>query len=345
MSDAEHQGAGETGQAGVPVSRYEVVPAAAKSDDADLYSFRAEIPPPPQPIAPARPPIVALAQDSSMLMYLAFGGLILAAIGMIAYFTLHQDEPQAYIDLGTKGIDASGLEGRAVVKWAGHALYEIHLDPIAPRQLDGFSAVAQNPPRPLSVDIKLKNASGAVVCQKEILFPYDPGGDPSHKLLQQTTSDGDTIQNVAAADGRVAEIVVSGNLPCPAKLYRKVDSWEFASNFPLLADQADWLRHQQDIVADERRRSAEAKARALIPKGRQLSAPIEGDDVIVSDNPSKGSVETRAGRVFYIGRDGLLGRAGWQIFPASIHFRCDTKGSCVLTRTDASLPLEARLVR
>src|SRR5580658_8428074 len=49
MSDADQQG---TGDSGVPVSRYDVVPSAAKSNDADLYSFRAEIPPPPMPVAP-----------------------------------------------------------------------------------------------------------------------------------------------------------------------------------------------------------------------------------------------------------------------------------------------------
>jgi hypothetical protein len=341
MSDADQQG---TGDNGVPVSRYDVVPSAAKNDDADLYSFRAEIPPPPVPVAP-RPLIPALAVDSKLIMYVMVGGLVLLALAMIGYLVFHQDEPPAYLDLGTKDIDASGLEGRAILKWAGHALYQVQLDPEAPPQLDAFSAVAQDPPRPLSLDIRLKDSSGAVVCQKEILFPYDPSADTSQSLVPQKTADGDTVQNVANADGRVAEIVASGNMPCPAKLYRRVVAWEFASNFPLMADQEDWLKHKRTETADRERRAAEVRARALVPRINPLPAAIEGDDVIVSDNPSKGTVETRSGREFFVGKNGLRGHnPGWEVFPAVIHFRCDTKAFCVLTRPDASGALQARLV-
>jgi hypothetical protein len=338
MSDADQQG---TGDSGVPVSRYDIVPSTAKSDDADLYSFRAEIPPPPMPVPP-RPMIPALAVDNRLIMYMMFGGFALLVLVMIGYLVFHQEEPQAYIDLGTKDVDGAGLEGRAVVKWAGHALYQVHIDPEATPQLDGFSAVAQNPPHPLSVNIRLKDSSGAVVCQKEILLPNNAAGD----LLQpQQTADGDTVQNVADADGRVAEIVASGNMPCPAKLYNKVVTWDFASNFPLLADQDDWAKRQRTLTADQQRRSAESRARALTPKAQPLSAPIEGDDEIVSDNPSRGSVETSAGREFYVGKEGLRSHGpGWAVFPMAIHFRCDTKGLCVLSRADATGALQARLM-
>ena len=71
---------------------------------------------------------------------------------------------------------------------------------------------------------------------------------------------------------------------------------------------------------------------------------IEGDDVIVGDNPSRGTVETSGGRVFFLGIAGMRNRsAEWQVFPAPIHFRCDKNGSCVLTRTNSHVSLQARL--
>jgi hypothetical protein len=68
--------------------------------------------------------------------------------------------------------------------------------------------------------------------------------------------------------------------------------------------------------------------------------------VIVADNPSRGTVETSGGRVFFLGVAGMHNRTvDWQVFPASIHFRCDKNGSCVLTRTNSHDSLQARLLK
>ncbi len=58
-----------------------------------------------------------------------------------------------------------------------------------------------------------------------------------------------------------------------------------------------------------------------------LPAPIDGDsDVVVGDNPTRGTVETRAGREFFVGLGGLSTRGqGWGFFPAAIHFHCDVR--------------------
>jgi hypothetical protein len=37
--------------------------------------------------------------------------------------------------------------------------------------------------------------------------------------------------------------------------------------------------------------------------------------------------------------------AEWQVFPASIHFRCDKNGSCTLTRANSHVTLQARLLK
>jgi hypothetical protein len=350
MSDANGQSPGESAaeeQPHIPQSAYEVVPATERSSTAELYAFRAEIPPPPLPPTPT-PAQAAFEKNRTLLVALAAGGVLILVMVLVAWLVLRAGEPPAYIDLGTGSIATAGLQGRLVARWLGSAAYELHIDPTSPQQLAGFSAVAGNPPYPLSVDLQLKDSSG-VVCRRQILFPYKPQPvpDPDHPddLQPQKSFNGDTIQNVVSADGRISEIVVDGSIECPAKLYKRLESWQFSSNFPAVADQDAWLRHEQSVASGVRRRAAESRARALIPHSAQLAAPVEGDDVIVSDNPSRGTVQTGSGRVFYIGRDALLAaEPGWQIFPLNIHFRCDVKAACILTRPGASTALQARLV-
>lgn len=355
MSDAD-QGPGNGGDAGLPQSRYEVVPTVDKNAGQDLYSFRAEIPPPAPP--PALTPTQAVIQQNrGMLMAIALGFGVVLLMVLLAWAILHKEEPPAYIDLGTSDFAAAGLEGKLIARWSGSARYELHIDPVATQQLDGFSAVAGNPPHPLTVTLHLKDSS-SVACQKEILFPANSAagqdeGDAeqldagvSTSLEPQKTLTGDTVLNVVGQDGKIDEILVKGPLDCPAKAYKSLDGWDFSSNFPRPAEQDDWLRHQESLTASVRRRAADLRARALIPKSQKLAAPIEGDDVIVSDNPSHGTVETSAGRTFYLGKDVLReAEARWQVFPVAIHFHCDTKSICSLTRSSASAPLEGRLVR
>ncbi len=349
MSDAN----GQSGAGGnspelpdVPVSRYDVVPSAEKTSDADLYSFRAEIPPPPPPPPPTQTQVV-LQQNKTLFLAVGGGFAVILVMVLVAWLVLRNDDVPAYIDLGTSNITAAGLQGRLVARWLGSAAYELRVDPVSTVQLAGFSAVAGNPPHPLTVTIRFKDSNN-ILCQKQILLPFgaqesDP--DRPGMVLPQKTFDGDTVQNVVTAEGKVDEILISGPLNCPEKLYKRLDGWDFSSNFPLIADQADWFKHLENIAADQRRRAAEERARALIPRTAPLSAPIEGDDVIVSDNPSRGSVQTSTGKTFFIGRDVLLAAHGWQVFPAAIHFRCDTRSICTLTRSGTSATLEARLVR
>lgn len=347
MSDADHQGPGDTVDGGLPQSRYDVVPTADSTGGQDLYSFRAEIPPPLPPPA-LTPTQAALQQNRGLLVAFAVGGVVLLVMALVAWVVLHQDQPPAYIDLRTSNFAAGGLEGKLIARWSGSAQYELHINPVSPQQLAGFSAVAGNPPHPLTLDIHLKDASG-VACQKEILFPAiaqpETNSDNSNSLQPQKTLTGDTVQNLASSDGQIDQIIVDGPLDCPAKAYKRLEAWDFTSNFPAVAEQDEWLRHQDSIAADQRRRAAELRAHALIPKTRPLAAPIEGDDVVISDNPSRGTVETGAGRVFYLGKDVLReAEARWQVFPVPIHFRCDTKSICTLTRSGASASLQARLV-
>jgi hypothetical protein len=411
MSDADRPKPGaqtekEDAQAEI-VSRYEVVPYKEAADEADLYSFRSEMPqflpsrpagkpqpaktappakaaPPPQPVqaaqaavpaptpqpdqpelagqptpaevgdpVPSAGPLSPLArlglEPKKVFLIAGVAGCGILLTGMAFYLiSRNQDPPLPFVDLGQSNIASAGLGGRLIAKWDGSASYELHIDPLTPQQIGGFSAVAVNPPHPITVDLQILNDSGRTVCQKEILFPFNPAPDPdsaaANEFQAQKTFDGDTVQNVADADGQLQEIVLSGPLTCPAKAYRAFSSWGFTSSFPSVGDQQDWLRSQDAIQSDLHRKAAQAHANALIPRGLRLASPVDGDDVIVSDNPSHGTVTTRAGRTFYVGRPGAMARAGWEVFPAVIHFHCDVKSNCVLTRPDAATSLTARLV-
>jgi hypothetical protein len=386
--DQSAQAEGENAQ-GEVISRYEVVPYKDTASEADLYSFRSAMPQflPSRPAAqPAQPvqaapaalpgqpaqagqpagaapsgaatqpaqaalPAMLVLERKKLLMYVGCGSLAVLLLGLASYLALNKQQPIApFVDLGQNNVAAAGLSGRLIAKWDGSTKYELHLDPLSPQQSAAFGAVAMNPPHPLTLALHITNASGSVVCQKEILFPFSPTQDPADAEAQefepQKTFDGDTVQNVAGSDGQLEEIVVTGPLTCPLKAYRLFTNWDFSSSFPTVAEQQDWLRQQQAVTAQLRRKAAEAHANALIPARFHLPAPIDGDDVIVSDNPSHGTVATRSGRTFYIGLSGALGRApGWQVFPAAIHYHCDVKANCVLTRPDASTTLSARLVR
>ncbi len=362
-----------------PVSRYEVVPTRAAGNEADLYSFRAAMPqflpsrapsqgparqsaPPaqravqageaPQPgdtnqPAPAAAPVKASLDQKKLALY-AGCGIVCALFAILIYLAAGKQNPIApFVDLGQTNIASAGLSGRLIAKWDGAAQYELHIDPLSPQQAAGFAAVAVNPPRPLTIDLRITSDSGSLLCQKEIVIPFNPVEDPDDALAQkfqpQKTFDGDTVQNVAGSDGQIVEIVMSGPLTCPAKAYRAFAVWQFTSSFPSVAEQQDWLRQQESLMAELRRKAAAAKANANIPRGLRLPAPIDDDDVIISDNPSHGTVATRGGRTFYVGKNGEMARAGWEVFPAVIHFHCDVKSNCVLTRSGAA-SLSARLV-
>ncbi len=349
MSDAERP-APEENADGEVISRYEVVPYAEKTNDADLYSFRASLPVPEPPAEAPTPAQRALADRKKIILIAGIAGLAFLFIALVALIASKKQESEApFIDLGPNNVASAGLAGRLIAKWDGKSEYELHIDPLVPRQIPGFAAVAGNPPRPISFDLRMKDASGNVLCQKEIVLSVDTGAQANPEQAQPQvptqTVGGDIVQNVAGTDGQIDEIVINGQLPCPVKSYKRLASWDFASSFPTVPEQEDWMRHEESVEADLRRKAAEARAKAFIPHIRPLPAPIDGDDVIVFDNPSKGMVETKAGRLFFVGKDGLRGRApGWQVFPANIHFHCDMKAFCVLTRSDATTSLQARLV-
>lgn len=329
---------------------------AEKSRTDELYSFRSEIQAAqPDPNAPQQPKKPA----SPLMPILVIGALVMAAVALFTLVYLsfpklsltkltNQKPPALYMDLGNRRLDSAGLAGRLIVKWEDKAGYDFYLDPLDQDDTAGFQTLAKNPPYPLTVVIRMLDTQGMVACEKEIDFPgaAQPGAppDPTQLLLPRTTAAGDTVRDMAGSDGEIAEINSSGPLPCPLKAYERIVSWDFATSVPTAADQ-ETAAKQASAKGGAGSRSSRFGSgwRLSAVRFGHLSAPIEGDDVIVGDNPARGTVDTSSGREFLVGAGALSSE--WQIFPSAVHFRCERTGTCTLIRSISHAIVQARLVR
>jgi hypothetical protein len=350
MSDADQHGPNQEAAAGgqsagpgeePPISKFEVVPSKTV-DQKELFAFREAMAPPVEPEPQRRKSLpIPIAKILLLVALLACIALVIVAVPSL----FKPKPPVPYIDLGSQRFDPAGLSGRLIARWENSGSYQLFLDPIDPEQVSSFAAVAQDSPRQLSITLRFRDAAGLVACQKQILLPAPVPRTPGAKFVPppgpQQTQTGDTVQNMTGEDGQVAEIDLTGPLPCPAKAYATFKSWDFFTDFPTLAEQDEWLRHERGLTPKGRGGNDE-----LLQQTQHLPTPIEGDDVIVGDNPSRGTVETSGGRLFYLGVAGMHNRtAEWQVFPASIHFRCEKNGSCVLTRPGSHASVQARLLK
>ncbi len=331
--------------------RYEYVPYETTPED-ELYAFREALSSPVQPQIklsnedvlgiPVAPP------DNKRRKYLialaAVGGLVVA---MLVVVLLNQGlAPPPIVDLGPSEVMDSGLSGDFVARWAGKPGYVFYVNPISADNLAGFAAVAANPPRQISFNIHLKDGSGVTVCEKEIIFPFKAPVDGSAVPTEgppERTMDGEEISYERGDQGKIARLEMQGPMNCPKDLYQRIAAWDFASTYPIKADQQDWLLNLER-GGGKSQPSSIRKRQASAPQ--KLSGPIDGDDVIVGDNPSHGTVLTSAGREFFVGPGGLSSHGqGWGFFPAPIHFHCDVKASCTLTRPGAVNAVPARLIK
>jgi hypothetical protein len=347
---------GSQTQPGAADRVYKVVPPAGGASQEDLYGFRTAINEPAPAVDPEAAKKAAKSKRVSALLPLLFV-LVLGVLGFLVISKVTKSKtPPLYVDMGTRRFDSAGLGARLIARWEGSTAYQLYIDPLDPQRAAGFQAVAVNPPRPVSVVIRLLDSTGAVACQKEVMLPTPApaapssdgsSSDASQALLPMQTAGGDMVQNIAGPDGQIAEITVTGGLPCSLKQYQSLAAWQFFTNFPTLDEQADWLNHQKlSDLANYRKAHPTAGGSGFSPRLLHLPAAIDDDDVIVGDNPSRGTIDTQGGRVFLVGVIGMRNRtAEWQVFPAAVHFHCDKNGACFLTRINSRTTLQARLVK
>ena len=122
-----------------------------------------------------------------------------------------------------------------------------------------FSTDVNSSPRPLSVDIRVKDPFGANLCGTSILLKFDPRNGPAGATIEPGPKAGmaerdralrsqiaqglilsklenqeldrehgkDIFQNDAGPDGQVASISAQGTLPCTKKQFDNIVSWSF----------------------------------------------------------------------------------------------------------------------
>ncbi len=328
-------------------------PGAKPLAEEELFGFRAAIAQSAanevaEAEAKAKQPPTNILTMFLLLIVVAGGGALLVFGAMTL---LAPKPPSLYIDLGTMRYEPAGLGGRLIAQWTGNATYKLTIDPVDPTQIPGFHATVANPPHAITFKLILKDASARIACQKDIVIsgvPQGPGTfDAAQTLAAHTSATGDTVQNVAGNGGIIGESVLTGALPCDLEAYKKIVAWEFSTDFPPLGTQEDWERHEEKLQADAKKaKGGQAQSIGGYFFVKSLPAPIEGDDVIVGDNPSKGVVETGSGKAFLVGREVLVNPAlDWQVFPADIHYRCERNATCMLTRLNSRSALRAHLMK
>jgi hypothetical protein len=292
---------------------------------------------------------------TNLRLIIMLGLLVSGVAAMLVYFGMNwlKPKPQAlYVDLGTQRYDPAGLGGRLIVEYTGDAGYKFTVDPLDSTMIPSFQATIANPPHAITFTLKMLDKSEGVVCQKDVVIPGQPEGsgdfDQTAALAQRTLPTGETMQNVAV-NGQIGETMINGSLGCNLDAFKKIVAWEFTTDFPPLATQKDWEKHEETVKAEAKR----AKSGKPDPQTiggytfvRSLPTTVEADDVIVGDNPAKGIVVTSSGRAFLVGSKVLVNPAlDWQIFPADVHYRCDRTAMCMVTRLSSRTAVRAHLMK
>jgi hypothetical protein len=281
--------------------------------------------------------------SSGFLMLLL--GLIVVAAGAFLVFSkkgLNSPKISEADDLGAGISQASGLRGHLVTRWQGKAQYMLKIEPLDPRDADGFSAVAANPSGPISINIRLLDSAGFALCGKEIVLRFDPArvrhsnmqlpkkqSDAEKLLAQQQEyvqrvsmqekereSGKDLFQNIQASDGSVEALWAQGDLPCSPDQYQRFDYWDLSTNFPTLAEQDLVLgrkpaeaahavsAHEDDGSNDEQQtdRGARGVAKRRVAKKPPPAYLMQGDDRATDFDAARGLLVVGASTRFLIDR-------------------------------------------
>jgi uncharacterized RmlC-like cupin family protein len=217
-------------------------------------------------------------ERSSTKMYVALAaGLgVLTSLAVVAFVLMPGRPVDTSYDMGTVTSVSNGLKGHLVTNWGNRLGYKLTLEPSDLAQLDAFVTAINNPPRPLSVKLQLKDVTGKVLCDTPILLKYDPlrnlpntaspdaatSGASSKKVKidesAQTQAEADRALNNARSlgqelsrehgkdifqpmtgqDGQISSIASQGTLPCTKRQYQSAASWTFVTNFPSLLQTA-----------------------------------------------------------------------------------------------------------
>jgi hypothetical protein len=292
MVDSDmHDSNGDQGEWEGPRPGYEIIAPAKKDHDdnfiAEGHLHASDLIPHPEeqnaasePATPDPPlleagvkPIKKFATSSARVIAAIGVGLGLLVGIVLAAIFWHPGGKGGQDDLGSINSSAYGLKGHLTMKWGDRLEYHLTVEPSDPGRHAAFAFAVINSPRPLALDIQLKDPFGAVLCGNTIVVPYDPrkatpvaASDPESKTGNADRGNGDDnqveqgvnlarlesqeigrehgkdiFQDDVGPDGQVASISAQGNLPCTKKQYDNTASWSFTPTFPTVAEQDELL--------------------------------------------------------------------------------------------------------
>lgn len=254
--------------------------------------------------------------------------------------------PDAFQDLGAGISNATGLKGSLKTRWQGKAAqYQLEIDPIDPRYRPDFSYVTANPPEPLVLHMKLMDAAGYAVCEKDVQFPFgrssSPGASAGANPGEADRERGqDLLQTAFGDDGKVDSLSAQGTLPCTPEQYKRVDYWDFTTDFPTVAEQDELRKRPAELKA-----RLEAQKRALLERQEAagLAFYAEGDDQVAAYDASRSLLRTQLNRSFLVAGQAQQTTAGlWASNGISFRYKCDQHSRCMLTGGGKSLSATAQ---
>jgi hypothetical protein len=315
----------------------------------------------------------------NLLLIGGFAALVIFAIFVVFTMRPKSNSPPPG-DLGPGIVAAAGLRGHLDTRWDGDAktgrlAYQLRIEPMEDRWGAGFTRAITAASMPMSVNVRLLDSTGFALCGKEVDFRFDPQhaelqvsvptvGANGKKLslaernaaveaarqsqisqmqaAEVTRERGkDIFQNQTTDDGQVTAVNAQGALPCSPDQFKRADYWDFNTNFPTLAEQAELL----DPKGAQHAKELEPPAH---PGKRSLARPqegfvIQGDDRVTGYDSGRG-VLTAEEKTFTIDkRYGQAAATAWANNYTLIHYRCDQQANCALSAAGNATVLHARL--
>ena len=327
----------------------------------------------------AKPPAK---KKPNLLLIAGFGALVVSAI--VAFTLLRpKDNTPAPGDLGPGIVAADGLRGHLDTRWEGNAstgrlVYQLRIEPMEDRWQAGFSHAILNSPMPMSLNVRLLDSTGFALCGKEIDFHFDPQSEgvqitvppvgqndkkmsAAERAAAMTAArqseiarmqaeevarerGKDVFQNQITNDGQVSAANVQGTLPCSPDQYRRVDYWDFNTNFPTLEQQAFLLDPKAALLAKKELEPPAHPGKRTLSRLPQEGFVIQGDDRVTGYDSASGNLMAE-GKTFHIDkRYGQAAALAWASEYSLIHYRCDQQGNCALSAAGEAAILHARLV-
>ena len=307
---------------------------------------------------------------------LVLTGFALLALVFILVLVITRSKPKTDADdWGAAVSHVSGLQGHLIARWNGKAEYQLGIKPVDPTQSAQFAYAAANPPEPLYLNVRLLDQAGFEVCGKQVLFAFDrakpaplpiPNAGPhakkavaervaheqaaqkaelqSRQAQEQARERGnDIFQNELGEDGSIVAVNAQGTLPCSAEQYKRVYYWDFATNFPTVADQDALMHHVKEKQA---KKELEARMAARRKKAAAMLSAFyqEGEDRVTRYDTARGVLGTADGKSFYIAKaSDQAAAASWASESSLIHYKCDQHANCALKHAGSTTVIYGRL--